>query len=181
MPIVSIPIERLMFGHDYWRSNRAFREIEVYCDLLAILEQRIIGLKNRGGEEEATLRNVEAVNSSYALEIGMKSLWALDNPDGVVKELGHDLAKLYDGLKTDTVEALKQLGLTKQDLGTFSKPFESNRYSMEKGGKDIAVYDAGFLWQLAQLLKDKLDQSRKELISPAKVRCTDGTVRDAAA
>ena len=38
---------------------------------------------------------------------------------------------------------------------------------MECGNREIAVFDAGFLRQLAQMLKDRLDQTRpKELIAP---------------
>ena len=34
MKTVSIPIERLMFGNEHWRSHLAIDEVEVYCDLL---------------------------------------------------------------------------------------------------------------------------------------------------
>lgn len=96
----------------------------------------------------------------------MKSLWALDNPKGIVKKLGHNIEKVYDELKPDTVDSLRLLGLTREVLAKAPKPFESNRYSMECRNKKIAVFDAGFLRQLAQMLKDRLDQTRKELISP---------------
>ena len=81
MPVNAIPIERFMFGNEHWRSNRAIDEIEVYCDLLDILQERIEALQTRGKDEEVTLTNVKSVISSYAFEIGVKSLWALDNPE----------------------------------------------------------------------------------------------------
>lgn len=161
MSIVTIPIKRLLFGHDYWRSHKAINEMEVYCDLLDIVDQRVSGLENPSTDEGVTLINVKAVLCSYPLEIGMKSLWALDNPDGVVKDLKHDILKLYGGLKSDTVESLKQIGLTKDALEEFPKPFESNRYSMEKGSRDIVVYETSFLRDLARLVSAKLEDSKK--------------------
>ena len=167
MPIRTIPITRsTLIGHDYWRSHRAIDEIEVYCDLLDILEHRRADQDKQGRKERATLLNVEAVIGSYALEIGMKSLWALDNPKGIVKELRHNIEKVHDGLKPGTVDSLRLLGLTREVLAKVPKPFESNRYSMECGNREIAVFDAGFLRQLAQMLKDRLDQTKKELIAP---------------
>ena len=80
MPIESMPIERFLFGNEHWRSFRAIDELEVYCDLLDSLQARIESLDIRGKDEEVTLINVQAVLSSYAVEIAMKSLWALDNP-----------------------------------------------------------------------------------------------------
>ena len=175
MPTVTIPFEkRLMFGHDYWRSHRAIDEIEIYCDLLKTLEQRIATLENRGRGEEATLVNVEAVISSYAFEIGMKSLWALDNPKGVVKGLGHNLAKLYEGLKPDTTKSLKLLGLTREELKEFPTPFATNRYSMEKGKRDIGVYRSCFLKALTQLLRDKLQDSRKAAFTSSRLSQSRG-------
>lgn len=168
MSRIMISTERLMNGHEDWRTYIAVEEVEAYCDLLDIVEARIDALPKRGGNEEVTLRNVEAVISSYALEIGMKSLWALDNPDGVVKELGHDLAKLYDGLKPDTRESMKGLGLSKEDLKEFPKPFETNRYSMEKDRKSFVYYETSFLRPVAQLLRDELKQSREALMTGAR-------------
>ena len=167
MSIRTIPITRpTLIGHEYWRSYRAIDEIEVYCDLLDIIEHRRADKANQDMKERATLLNVEAVLGSYALEVGMKSLWALDNPKGIVRKLGHNLDKVYNGLKPETVASLRLLGLTRYMLAKVPKPFESNRYSMECGSREIAVFDAGFLRQLAHMLKDRLDQTRKELISP---------------
>ena len=137
-----------MIGHDYWRSDRAIDEIEVYCDLLDILGHRRADQDKQGRKGLATLLNVEAVIGSYGLEIGMKSLWALDNPKGIVKKLGHNIEKVHDGLKPATVDSLRLLGLTREVLAKAPKPFESNRYSMECGNRKIAVFDAGFLRQL---------------------------------
>ena len=166
MSVISIPIERFLFGNEHWRSYRAIDEIGVYCDLLDGLQDRIDSLQVRGKDEEATLVNVQAVISSYAVEIAMKSLGALDNSPATPPRGrdGHDLLIMFDGLKKETVESLRRIQLTRDLLRGFPSPSPSNRYSMEDGSRNIAVYDAGFLRQLGQLLKDKLDQTRKGLI-----------------
>ena len=161
----SIPIERFLFGNEHWRSHRAIAEIEVYCGLLEFLQDRIDSLEIRDRDEEVTLINAQAVNSSYAFEIAMKSLWALDNSDKTVPHT-HDLVTLFDGLKGKTAKSLNGLQLTRADLEKWPTPFLSNRYSMEDASRGIAVFDVGLLRQLAQLLEDKLEQTRKELISP---------------
>ena len=101
MPTISVPIERFLFGNENWRSYRAADEIGVYCDLLDILQTRIDSLQTRGKDEEVTLVNVQAVISSYAVEIAMKSLWALDNSPATPPRGrdGHDLLIILDGLK----------------------------------------------------------------------------------
>lgn len=167
MSVISIPIERFLLGNEHWRSYRAIDEIGVYCDLLDGLQDRIDSLQVRGKDEEVTLFNVQAVISSYAVEIAMKSLWALDNSPATPPRGrdGHDLLIMFDGLKKETVESLGRLQLTKEVLKDFPSPFPNNRYSMEVSGKDIVVYKAGLLRSLAQLLRDKLDQTRKEMIS----------------
>ena len=78
MTIISVSFERFAFGNEHWRSYRAMDEIEIYCDLLENLQDRIDSLETRGKDEEVTLCNVQAVISSYAFEIAMKSLWALE-------------------------------------------------------------------------------------------------------
>ena len=163
--VSTIPIERLLFGNEHWRSPRAINEIEIYCDLLDYLQDRLDSLEVRGKDEEVTLVNAQAVISSYAVEIAMKSLWALDNSPATPPRGrdGHDLLKMFDGLKKETVDSLGRLQLTRDSLKVFPSPFPSNRYSMEASTRDIVVYEAGFLRSLAQLLKDKLDQ----MISPA--------------
>ena len=168
MPTISVPIERFLFGNENWRSYRAVDEIGVYCDLLGILQTRIDSLQTRGKDEEVTLVNVQAVISSYAVEIAMKSLWALDNSPATPPRgrNGHDLVVIFDGLKKETVDSLGQLQLTRNVLEGFPSPFPSNRYSMEASSRDVVVYEAGLLRSLAQLLRDRLDQSRKEQLSP---------------
>ena len=108
MSFVEIPLERLLSGNEHWRSSGAIDEIEIYCDLLDNLQDRIDSLETRGKDEEVALHNVQAVVSSYAFEIAMKSFWALDNSDKPVPH-EHNLLISFDGLREDTVESLKQL------------------------------------------------------------------------
>ena len=108
MPAITIPLERVVFGNEHWRSNRAIDEIEVYCDLLDCLQERIEALHTRGKDEEVTLTNVKSMISSYAFEIGLKSLWALDNPADKVTTT-HDLLELFGELSEGTVESLNRL------------------------------------------------------------------------
>ena len=165
MSSISMPFERLLFGNEHWRSYRAINEIEIYCDLLDNLQNRIDSLETRGGEEEVTLINVQAVNSSYAFEIAMKSLWALDNPTKCVPH-EHDLVMRFDGLREETVRSLKRLRLTREVLVSCPKPFYSNRYSMEQRNRDITVYPPELLRALVQLLREKLEGSREALLKP---------------
>ena len=162
MSTISLPIERFFFGNEHWRSNRAVDEIAVYCDLLNHLQDRIDTLETRCRDEEVTLRNVQSVMSGYAIEIAMKSLWALDNtPQRVPHE--HSLVVIFDGLKKETAESLKRLQLTRKDLEKWPKPFVSNRYSMEERDRDITVYQPQFLRSVIQLLQDKIEETRKTL------------------
>ena len=165
MPIVSMPIERFLFGNEHWRSYRAIDEVEIYCDLLEGLHGKIDSLETRGKDDEITLTNVQAVISSYAVEIAMKSLWALDNPADPVPHT-HCLPMIFDGLKQETVTSLNRLRLTRRGLETSPTPFLSNRYSMESGTRDITVYDTGFLRSLIELLRDKLRDTREWLLEP---------------
>ena len=80
----SISFDRLLFGNEYWSSGDAIDEIEIYCELLDHLQDKIDALEIPGKGEEVTLINVQAVLSGYAIEIAMKSLWALDHPDGSI-------------------------------------------------------------------------------------------------
>ena len=165
MPTISIPFDRFLFGNKHWRSYKAINEIEIYCDLLDILQDRIGSLETRGKDEEVTLTNVQAVIGSYAVEIAMKSLWALDNPTEPVPHT-HNLVTIFDGLKEETVRSLKQLQLTREMLKNWPTPFVSNRYSMESGSRDISVYQTRFLRSLMQLLKDKIEETREVLFKP---------------
>lgn len=160
-----IPGERFFFGNDHWRSYRAINEIEIYCDLLEHLQDKIESLETRGKDEEVTLTNVKAVISSYAIEIALKSFWALDNPAESVPHT-HCLDKIWKGLRGETVKSLEQLELTSELLAKMPAPFVSNRYSMECSDRDITVYRAPFLRDLIPLLRDKLDNTRKELFKP---------------
>ena len=168
---ISMPGARLIFGNEHWRSYRAINEIEVYCDLLDNLEIRIDSLETRGKGEEVTLTNVQAVMSSYAVEIAMKSLWALDHPAECVPHK-HNLVAIFDGLKQETVNSLRQLQLTREELKNSPSPFYSNRYSMEEGSRDITVYPARFLRSLVELLKTKLEETREALLKPPQAPTT---------
>ena len=122
MWFMEIPLERLVFGNQHWHSSNAIDEIEIYCDLLDNLQDRVDSLETRGKGEAATLHHVQAVVSSYAFEIAMKSLWALDNSDKPVPH-EHDLLISFDGLGKDTVESLKQLRLTRELVENTLNPF----------------------------------------------------------
>ena len=150
--------ERIFFGYASWRSSDAVGEIEIYCELLDHLQDKIDALETRGKDEEVALLNVQSVISSYAIEIAMKSLWALDHPDEAVPHT-HNLVKIFDDLKEETVKSLEGLHLTRKVLQDMPTPFTSNRYSMEHGSRDILVYQAPFLRDVAQLLRDKLRES----------------------
>ena len=167
MPIISIPIERLIHGNQHWRSYHAVDEIEIYCDLLENLQDTIESLETRGKDEEGALINVRTVISSYAFEIAMKSLWALDNSAKPVRHT-HNLLTIFGELKEDTIKSLERLHLTTEVLENCPEPFFSNRYSMEVKGsdKDITVYTPPFLRSLIQLLNDKLEESRESILKP---------------
>lgn len=155
-------MERLLFGHKYWRSYRAIAETEIYCELLEYLQDKIESLETRGKDEEATLASVQVVIGSYAIEIVMKSLWALDHPDECVPRK-HDLGVIFDGLKEETKKSLEDFQLTRQVLDVMPAPFTSNRYSMEHGDRGTVLYPPSLLRDLTQLLRDKGDDNRKAL------------------
>ena len=162
-----IPIERFLFGNEHWRSYHAINETEVYCDILDNLQARIDSLEVRGKDEGVTLTNVQAVISGYAIEIAMKSLWALDNsPKTVPHE--HNLAIIFDGLKEETVKSLQQLQLTRKDLESSPQPFLSNRYSMEHSRRSVTIYKTEFLRSLIDLLREKLEETKEALFKPTK-------------
>ena len=162
MTWISMSLDRFMFGNEHWRSYRAADEIEIYCDVLEFLQDKIESLETRGKDEEVRLRNVQAVNSSYAFEIAMKSLWALDNPDKEVPRI-HDLLTMFDELNEDTTKELELLSWTRQVVELWPKPFLSNRYSMEDSDRVITVYPSRTLRPLAQLLRDKTEEARESL------------------
>ncbi len=165
MRVASFPVERFLFGNEHWRSYHAIDEMGVYCDLLENLQKRIDSLEAPGRDEGVTLVNVQAVISSYAMEIGMKSLWALDNSPKPVPHR-HDLTVLFDGLRDETVKSLQQLQLTRKDLERWPAPFLSNRYSMEPGNREVTVYKAPFLRSLMQVVRDRVEETREALFKP---------------
>ena len=152
-----IPMQWLLSGNEYWISDRAVNEIEMYCDLLDNLQEKVDALETRGKDEESALANAQSVLSSYALEIAMKSLWALDNSHKKVPHK-HDLSIIFNGLKEETVKSLERLQLTREVLELSPKPFYSNRYSMEDSIKSFTVYPTRLLRPLNQLLRDKLEE-----------------------
>ena len=159
----SIPLERLLLGNEHWHSYDAADEIEIYCELLDHLQDKIDALETRGKDEEVTLSNVQAVISSYAIEIAMKSLWALDHPDKPGLRT-HNLVEIFDGLKDETKKSLERLQLNLQVLQDMPTPFTSNRYSMEGNGRRMSIYQTPFLREFAQLLKDKVEENREALL-----------------
>ena len=157
--------ERLMFGNSHWSSPAAIDEIEILCDLVDGLQCRIDSLETRGKDEEISLLRVQSLNSSYAFEIAMKSLWAIDNPEDEPKTHGHNLLDLFEGLKQETKDSLKQLKIRRSVLQKWPEPFASNRYSMERGDKEFTCYRPGFLRAVMDLLRDKLEESRRTLMT----------------
>ena len=150
--------ERFKFGNVDWRSHRAIREIDVYCDLIEMVQGRIDSLESRGGEEEIAFKSVRAVLSSYVLEVTMKSFWALDNPTKCVPYT-HDLPTIYKGFKVETTRTLAQYGIVRESFDDFPKPFLTNRYSMEGSTREFVSYRLEFLRSLNLALKQKLEES----------------------
>ena len=167
MPTIEFSFERIVFGSEYWSTPGAIDEIEIYCDLLDNLQERIDSLETRGKGEEATLIDVQAVISSYAFEIAMKSFWALNNSNKKVPK-EHNLLKIFDELAEETVKSFNRLGLTRGILEYSPEPFKSNRYSMELIEKRFLIPPARLLRSLIKLLGDKLDESREMLFKPLK-------------
>ena len=165
MSDISIPISRLVFGNEHWRSHRAIDEMEVYCELVGELYEKANSLETRGKDKEMALVNAAAVISSYAFEIGMKSLWALDNSSKPVPHK-HNLLFFFNGLKAETKESLKQLGLTRDEIKKSPEPFLRNRYSMEEGSRTVFVSQPQFLRSLSKLLQKKLEKELKEMRRP---------------
>ena len=167
MTTTSIPFAWLFWRNEHWRSYRATNEIEIYCDLLDNLQDRIDSLEIRGKEEEVTLCNVQAVISSYAFEIAMKSLWALDNPADSVPHK-HNLVLIFNGLSDETVESLKRLQVTREGIKEWPEPFVKNRYSMENADREFTVYPSRMLRPLIELIGEKVEESREALLKPPR-------------
>ena len=165
MTATSMSLEKLFFVNEDWHSTYAIDEIEIYCGLLEHLQKKIDSLERGARNQKSALINVQSVTSSYALELAMKSLWALDNPDKQVPHT-HNLVEIFNGLKAETVKALERYELSLEGLKKTPEPFSSNRYSMESGRVEgrITVYKTPFLRALTQLLRDKLVDSRATLL-----------------
>ena len=158
----------VLYAYDPWHPYHAVNELEVYCELLEHLQDKIDCLEERGEGGKIALINVQAVLSSYAFEIAMKSLWSLDNPGEPICRT-HDIVKIFDDLREETQKSLEELQLTRQLLKRTPKPFVSNRYSMEnKNTEDdkytkehesrkVTLYYPPLLRGLRQLLRDTLE------------------------
>ena len=118
----SISVEKFFGGNEYWDTSTAIDEIKVYCILIDHLDDKIDLLENSDKNEKSAMINVQAVISSYAIELAMKSLCALDNPDNNVPH-EHDLTKILEKLNTDTVKSLERLHLSHEELKRFPAPF----------------------------------------------------------
>ena len=142
-----------------WGVVYAIDEIEAYSDLLDDWhkEQNSAEISKN---KRTGLISTQAIMSSYALEIAIKSFVALDNPDKGIPTT-HNLLKLYDELEDDTKELLKQVEITRQKLKDNPEPFVSNRYSMEIDNHcRWVVYSTRQLRGLASLLRDRLPYAK---------------------
>ena len=166
----SISVKKFFVGNEYWDTSTAIDEIKVYCILIDHLDDKIDLLENRDKFEKSAMINVQAVISSYAIELAMKSLCALDNPDNNVPHQ-HDLTKILEKLNTDTVKSLERLHLSHEELKSFPDPFVSNRYLMEydKIDSSIVVYPPPLLRELTQMLEDKLQDAWRAILESGDV------------
>ena len=119
-------------------------------------------METRGRDEEVALLNVQAVINSYAIEIALKSFWALDHPGEPVRRT-HNFLKIFDGLKDETKKSLGGLQLTRQELENTPELFISNRYSMERDRRVVILYRPLLLRKLAQILRDTLEDMDEEI------------------
>ena len=162
--LVGTPMTRILFGHDYWRSERAANEIDEYVKLLGKLDDEMDNIVSTSGhnvlsrqQEVAIIPKMTAyaVISGYALEIGIKSVWALEHPNEKVQRT-HKLLGFYDQLTPSTKKTLRDMRLTRGELENCPNPFEANRYSMETGTKELTLHDPKFLKSLSLLIRSKL-------------------------
>ena len=184
MPTINVSFERLFFGNKHWSTPGAIDEVEIYCDLLDNLQERVDSLETRGKGEEVTLVKVQAFISTYAFEIAMKSLWTLEHCGKKVPH-DHDMLKVFVELEQDTKNALERLEITREILESYPKPFQSNRYSMERldeekpgestseltdeekrGRRTLLAFHPKFLRSLIELMTNRLDKSRATLLNP---------------
>ena len=68
--------------------------------------------------------------SGIRMEVGIKSLWALEHPSEKVRRT-HKLLGFYDQLTPSTKKTLRDMRLTRGELENCPKPFEANVSSME--------------------------------------------------
>ena len=129
------------------------------------LQDKIDALETRGKGEEVALLNVQAVISSYAIEIAMKSLWALDHPDKSILRT-HDLVEIFDDLKEETVKSLERLQWTRQELEEPREPFISNRYSMEGIKERMLSTRPGALPRLGRRNAGRGKRSIEKMLQP---------------
>jgi hypothetical protein len=158
--VKEIPFGRIAHGNEHWQVMWAMEEIEVYCGLLDHIDRQIATLDDPRGTDATTLRKAQALLSSYAFEIGMKSIWALDHPgDEVPKH--HNLLKAYDDLSPETIIRLEALEFPRSVLTEYSEPFVENRYSMEPARTVFCIYTAVALRGLVGLLCERLEEVRR--------------------
>ena len=165
--------------NESWSTTNAIEQIEVYCEVLEHLE---MSDKSNSKSDRYARLNVRAVNSSYAFEIAMKSFWALDNPENEMTRT-HKLLKIINGLREDTLESLKQIGVTRESIcNGLKEPFIFNRYSMERREIEscdsitsysplmfCAPYTSQFLRDVNETLKKMLAKRRDEVLDELRI------------
>ena len=119
MPTMGFPLERLVLGNEHWSTPGAIDEIEIYCDLLDNLQEKVDALETRRKVEEATLRNAQAFVSSYAFEVAMKSLWTLEHSEKKVSH-NHNMLKAFDQLEQATKNSPRTTWDNKRVFGSQS-------------------------------------------------------------
>ncbi len=165
-PVLGLPCW-LIDVNENWSTTNAIEQIEVYCEVLEHLE---ISDKSSSKDDRHARFNVRAVNSSYAFEIAMKSFWALDNPEDKMIYT-HKLLEILNGLRKDTLESLKQIGVTRKSIfRDLKEPFVFNRYSMEGSGiKFCAPYTSQFLRDVNETLKKMLAKRVDEVLDESRM------------
>lgn len=112
-----------------WNVFVAINEVQAFSDLIDEWGEET-GRREGCKQRRSGLISTQAIMSSYAFEIAIKTLVWIDNPhEGV--EATHDLLKLYRELKEDTKARLEKIGVTYQSLSKDHSPFVKNRYPME--------------------------------------------------
>ena len=112
-----------------WNVFIAIDEIESFADLIDEWEKETNGMEGCK-QRRSGLISTQAIMSSYAFEVAIKTLVWMDNPYKGVAAI-HDLPELYKELKEDTKAGLEQIGITYQELKRNPMPVVSSRYLME--------------------------------------------------